>query len=89
MLVECINDQNWHPMALPFIKNFPVKGQIYTVIGRNHTVHGLAYVLEEIENPVLPDGNQVAFSVKRFKPVDDVDVTGLMKEITESNSIAA
>ena len=79
MTVECINDKNWHPEALKHIKEFPVKGQQYTVIGRTHTaVAGLGYVIEELNNPPLPCGTPVGFSAKRFKPVGDV-----LDEITE------
>jgi len=36
--VECIDDKNWSPEALKYIKEFPVAGQPYTVIGRTHTI---------------------------------------------------
>lgn len=87
MLVECINDQNWNPVILQYAKELPVKGTIYTVIKRNHTaLAGMGYVLEELNNPPLPCGTPIGFSAKRFKPVDDIDIT----EITEvlQNEIA-
>jgi len=75
MLVECINDKNFHD-PLKLIKEFPVKGYVYTVIKRNHTDgFGLGYVLEELNNPPLPDGTPVGFSVKRFKPLGDLDLS--------------
>lgn len=83
MIVECINDKDWHPEAVKWIKEFPVKGQYYTVIGRTHTkVAGLGYILEELNNPDLPCGTPIGFSAKRFKPVGDVDLTEI-KEILE------
>ena len=78
MLVECINDQNWPPAMAQYINEYPVKGNYYTVIGRNHTaLAGLGYVLEELNNPPLPCGTPVGFSAKRFRPVDHVDITEL------------
>lgn len=87
MLVECINDTNWNPEIVKYIKDFPVKGNIYTVVKRNHTaLAGMGYVLEELNNPPLPDGTPVGFSTKRFKPVDEIDIS----EVTEvlENEIA-
>lgn len=86
MLVECINDKNFiDPLNL--IKEFPVKGEVYTVIGRNHTQgFGLGYVLEELNNPPLPDGTPVGFSAKRFKPIDDIDLSELTLTEEETNS---
>lgn len=84
MLVECIDDQNWSVAALLHIKEFPVKGQPYTVIGRNHTaLAGLGYVLEELKNPPLPCGTAVGFSAKRFKLLGDIDE--IMDVIENSN----
>ena len=78
MLVECINDKNFiDPLNL--IKEFPVKGEVYNVVGRNHTQgFGLGYILEELNNPLMPDGTKVGFSAKRFKPVDNIDLTELL-----------
>lgn len=86
MLVECINDQNWNPVILQYAKELPVKGNIYTVISRNHTQIGLGYVLEELSNPPLPCGTPIGFSAKRFKPVDDIDITEIMEVL--QNEIA-
>jgi hypothetical protein len=86
MLVECINDKDWHPEALKWIKNFPVKGDAYTVIGRTHTkVNGLGYILEELDNPPLPCGTPVGFSAKRFKPLSDIDLTELTEVFENEN----
>jgi|LakMenEpi03Aug12_release.lakeMendotaPanAssembly.Ray.scaffolds.fasta_scaffold530519_3 hypothetical protein len=80
-LVECIKDNDYHPSALKFIKNFPVKGDIYEVRKRQHTKNGLGYLLMEIENPIMETGKEPSFSAKRFKPVDSSD--DLIKEIEE------
>lgn len=80
-LIECIKDNDYHPTALKFIKNFPVKGSIYEIRKRNHTPNGLGYLLMEIENPIMSNGKEPSFSAKRFKPVDNSD--DLIKEITE------
>ena len=78
MLVECINSTNWSAEALRYIKDFPIKGGIYTVIKRTHTaLAGLGYVIEELNNNPLPCGTPVGFSCKRFKPIDDIDITEL------------
>lgn len=59
---------------------------MYTVIGRNHTQgFGLGYVLEELNNPPMPDGSKVGFSAKRFKPVDNIDLTEILKVEHEEN----
>ncbi len=87
MLVECINDQNWPPEMAKYIQQYPVKGNYYTVIGRNHTaLAGLGYVLEELNNPPLPCGTPVGFSSKRFKPVGNIDLTELLEVTTETNT---
>lgn len=76
MLVVCINDKNWNPEMDKYIKEYPVKDSVYTVIGRNHTaIAGLGYVLEELNNPPLPCGTPVGFSAKRFRPVGDIDIS--------------
>ena len=86
MLVECIDDQNWSAEALKYIVNFPVKGQPYTVIGRNHTaLAGLGYILEELKNPPLPCGTQPGFSAKRFKPLSDIDISEITEVIENEN----
>lgn len=85
MTVECINDKNFND-PLKLIKEFPVKGELYTVIQRNHTNgFGLGYVLEELNNPPLPNGEPVGFSAKRFKPVDDVDITEITEHLQKEN----
>ena len=78
-LVECIKDNDYHPTALKYIKNFPVVKEIYTIRKRQHTVNGLGYLLEEIENPIMPVGKEPSFSAKRFRPIDSDD--NLVKEL--------
>ena len=58
MLVECINDKDWNPEIMKYIREFPIKGNIYTVVKRNHTaLAGMGYVLEELNNDPLPVGS--------------------------------
>lgn len=87
MLVECIDASNWNPVILQYAKELPVKGNIYTVISRNHTaLAGMGYVLEELNNPPLPCGTPIGFSSKRFKPVDEIDITKITEVL--QNEIA-
>lgn len=80
MLVECINDKNWNPEILAYAKEFPIKGNIYTVVKRNHTaLAGMGYVLDELNNPPLPCGTPIGFSSKRFKPIKDIDITEIIE----------
>lgn len=82
MYVECINDTDWSTEAIKYIKEFPVKGMVYTVVKRNHTsVAGLGYVLQELNNPPLPNGEQVGFSAKRFRLLPDIDLTSIVQEV--------
>ena len=80
-LIECIKDNDYHPVALKYIKNFPVQGSPYTIRSRKHTKNGLGYLLEEIVNPVMEDGIEPSFSAKRFRPIDSSD--DLINEIKE------
>ena len=80
-LVECIKDNDYHPGALKYIKTFPILKDIYTVRKRQHTVNGLGYLLEEIENPIMENGKEPSFSAKRFRPIDSRD--DLIEELTE------
>jgi hypothetical protein len=78
-LVECIKDNDYHPISLKYIKNFPVLREIYTIRKRQHTQNGLGYLLEEIENPVMENGKEPSFNAKRFRPIDSTD--DLVKEL--------
>lgn len=86
MYVECIDDKNWSAEALKWIKDFPISGVVYTVVKRNHCGLGLGlgYVLQELDNPLLPNGEQVGFSAKRFRPLPDIDLTSITQEETET-----
>lgn len=79
-LLECINDSGYSPEHLQWIKQFPVKGEIYTLRGRVHTINGLGYLLDEIKNPMMPNGKEPNFSAKRFKLIDDINIDDLLEE---------
>jgi len=53
--------------------------------GRIHGVNGLGYLLEELHNPIMPNGQEANFSSKRFVPVDDIDVDALINQTLEEN----
>jgi hypothetical protein len=80
-LVECINDTGYKEEHLKWIKNFVVKGEIYT-IRRKVTANGnVGYLLEEIHNPLMPNNYEPNFSEKRFKDVNsDLDIEQLLEE---------
>ena len=77
MKVRCINDTGWRPEHLQWIKEFPVKDTVYTVRKRSHSINGLGYLLEELVNPVMPNGEEPSFSTKRFVPVPPHPATQL------------
>lgn len=78
-IYECIKDNDYHPLALKFIKNFPVKGEYYTIRRVQHTNKGRALILEEIHNPIMPNGKEPSFAATRFKLVDSPE--DLIKEL--------
>ena len=85
MLVECINDKGYHESAFKYIKEFPIKGVIYELRGRKHTLNGLGYLLHEITNPIMPNGVEPSFSAKRFATLlNDLD-TVQEKELTNEH----
>lgn len=86
MLVECIKDDGYLPEHLQWLPNRPIKGDIYTVRERVHGVRGLGYLLEELHNPLMPNGVEGNFSAKRFKPVDDIDITELTEVLEHENT---
>jgi hypothetical protein len=72
MELRCIKDDGYDPVhLLLYLKNIPVKGEIYTLRGRVHTPRGLGYLLHEIENPLMPNGVEPNFHNSRFEPVGD------------------
>lgn len=86
-IVECIKDDGYHELALKYIKNFPIKGEKYTIRKRKHTTNGLGYLLEEIHNPITTGGFEPSFSSKRFKQIGDTSNESLELEKTNIFSI--
>jgi len=88
-LVECINDTGYKEEHLKYIKEFPVKGGIYTISKKVVYNGEIGYVLEELNNPLMPNGYLVNFHHKRFKDVNStLDIEQLLEEtkiIYESN----
>jgi hypothetical protein len=81
MQVECIDD-TFTEEQIEKIPYRPVKGEIYTIRGREHTARGLGYLLHEIHNPVIVSINmEPNFNAKRFKKVGQEEETGI--EIAE------
>lgn len=83
-IVECIND-SFPPECLKYIKNFPKKGNYYTirkVVEYNSGKIGL--LLEELINPIAPNLNvEPTFNIKRFKVLDIPEyVTKFIEETT-------
>lgn len=74
MKVRCINDTNYDIVHTLYIENYPVKDEIYTVRKREHTSNGLGYILEEIRNPIMPNGVEPNFGAWRFEPVQETDL---------------
>jgi hypothetical protein len=86
MTVECIKDDGYHPEMIKWIENYPVKGEPYTVCQRVHGVNGLGFLLEEITNPVMPNGVEPNFHHSRFREIK-VDLDKLMAEATKKKRI--
>lgn len=78
MIVECIKDDGYNPNMLKWIHQFPVKGQNYYVRKRVHTKNGLGFLLDEIVNPIMPNGEEPNFHHSRFREIK-VDVNSLLK----------
>jgi len=74
MKLECIKDDGYDVVHTLYIENYPVKGKTYTVRKRVHTSNGLGYLLEEISNPVMPNGVEPNFGAWRFEPVQETDL---------------
>jgi len=86
-LVECIND-TFLPKQMELIPHRPQKKSIYEVRRVLHTRMGKAYLLVEIENPVVDDPVsgmkfEPSFDVKRFTIVDDTSGNNLREQIEE------
>jgi len=78
MVLECIRDDGYAPEMMVWIENFPVKGQYYYLRKRVHTSNGMGYLLDEIQNPVMPNGEEPNFHNSRFRAHDS------MPELEES-----
>lgn len=83
-LLECIRDNGYSAEHMMFIDNYPVKGEPYTLRKRVHTSHGVGYLLEEITNPIMPNGEEPNFHSSRFKRLDDISGDSLELKIEES-----
>lgn len=86
MKVICINNSN-RPPSIP-LKDWPDKGEIYTVVATlPQPVLGFGYVLEEIAPPA--DSGFNSYDAARFREATDDDleaieaVRELMEEIGE------
>ncbi len=85
MIVECIKDDGYHPQMAQWIKQYPVKGEYYYVRKRVHTVNGLGYLLDEITNPIMPNGEEPNFHHSRFREVN-VDIAPLVEELEKEKA---
>lgn len=75
MKLRCIKDDGYDPVhLLLYLKNIPVKDEIYTLRGRVHTPRGLGYLLHEIVNPLMPNNVEPNFHNSRFEPVSGDDL---------------
>lgn len=82
-LLECIRDDGYNHLQMMQIENYPVKGEIYLIRKRCQTSHGVGYTLDEIINPLMPNGEEPSFHSSRFKKVDDINVGTLFNEAKE------
>lgn len=83
-LLLCVKDDGYDPRHLVYLKQLPKKGEIYTLRGRIHGVNGLGYLLDELHNDIMPNGQEANFSSRRFVNIDDeTDVDKLLKETLE------
>jgi hypothetical protein len=71
MKVICVSDSNYDIVHTLYIENYPKKGEIYTIRKRVHTPHGVGYLLEEISNPIMPNGVEPNFHSSRFRAVEE------------------
>jgi hypothetical protein len=72
MKVTCIKDDGYDPVHTLWIENYPKKDEIYTIRKREHGPNGLGYLLEEITNPIMPNGVEPNFHHSRFRPIGEV-----------------
>jgi len=65
------HDTGYDPVHTLYIENYPQKDNVYTIRKRVHTTNGLGYLLEEIRNPIMPNGVEPNFGCWRFEPLPD------------------
>lgn len=82
-LLECIRDDGYNYLQMIQIENYPIKGEVYTIRKRCQTSHGVGYILEEIKNPLMPNGEEPSFHSSRFKKLDDISGDSLELKIEE------
>ena len=65
--VKYIDDSNYRPDHLVHIENFPEINEIYTIRQKQVTGAGqIGYILQEIVNPLMPNGMEPSFNSRRF-----------------------
>lgn len=88
MILECIKDDGYDPNMMAWIQSYPVKGEFYYLRKRVHTMRGLGYLLDEIHNDPMPNGEEPSFHNKRFRPVQD-NVEGIKEMLKEETEVLA
>jgi len=81
-LLECINDSDYNPEHLKWIKEFPILNEIYLLKSKVMNGDGsVGYILEELNNPPMSNGYIPNFGAFRFKEIkDDINIEELLKE---------
>lgn len=87
-LVKCIKDDGYDEVQAQWIRNFPVKGEVYTVRKRMHTAWGMGLLLEEIQNPLMPNGAEPNFNRNRFKPVSSNEADGVIESLNKTVEVS-
>lgn len=83
-LLECIDDSNYQPQMLQFIDVFPVLGDIYELRKKVITGQGkVGYLLDEIINPLMPNGYEPNFARERFREIENISIDNLMEEVED------
>ena len=84
--VRCIKDDGYDIVHQVWIQNYPVKGEVYSIRKRVHSKNGLGVLLNEITNPLMPNGIEPNFSMRRFEPVtDDTEAINQTNYATEKH----
>ena len=80
-LLECIDDANYQPQMLQWIHVFPILGDCYEIRKKVITGSGMVgYLLEEIVNPLMPNGYEPNFDRRRFREIEQISIDNLMAE---------